>query len=94
MNEHEGPVYMKRIGLTSSPDPQKRAACESAFRRGFQHGATGAVCAMREGYSVDDVDKWATDDLYRWRYEQHKGSFKEAPGPDGRPWPYMNPDGS
>lgn len=40
---------------------------ETAFRRGFHHGANYAYQAILEGKSIEEIRKWVEEDVMAWR---------------------------
>lgn len=48
---------------------------ESAYRRGFAHGAHFAIEANRRGWTLDDLADWFSR-IYRWRRTVHKGHME------------------
>ena len=62
---------------------------ESAFRRGFQHGAEYVLRMLRAGYDLEDFDNYGWSDAvhdWRFRLEEFELARHEFQFPPGLRW--------
>lgn len=57
------------------------SAGESAYRRGYLHGALAAFEAFGNKALTRDMNNWE-DALHEWRQQHHKGGMVVAPNPN------------
>lgn len=55
------------------------AEVETAYRRGYQHGAYLALDALKHGVPFDAVHRWATQTLHTWRFKIHGKRLRGLP---------------
>lgn len=72
--------YPKRMPeyLTRSLTVDEKIAMETAYRRGFHHGAVMALSAVASNATDAELETWLSE-LMRWRRAKHNGAFVGAP---------------
>ncbi|MCZ4283099.1 hypothetical protein O4H49_20105 [Kiloniella laminariae] len=68
---------MKIDELLTPPD--NNPDHEAAFRRGYHHGAYNIIQALKNGHSIDKIEKFIDTKLKDWRHDFTNPAFPPDP---------------